>query len=492
MASTTMNSDMTTQPSRRTWQTLAILLIGSFMALLDVTIVNVALPSIQHGIHTGNSTLEWVVSGYALALGLALIPAGRIGDNIGHRKTFLIGLVVFTLASLSCSLAHNAAEITASRLVQGFGAGIYTPAITSFIQILFSGKARSKAFSIFGAIIGLSTALGPLIGGLLVQAGGASLGWRLVFLVNVPIGIVLFPLAYKMLPRDSEVTKRHQVDPTGIGLLSTGLLLLLIPLVEGQEQGWPLWTYICLVLAIPVFYGLWVRENRLERIGKEPLLATHLLRESSFAAGSLLALVYFASFTSIFFTLSIFWQDGLGRGALATGLAIVPFALGSMISASQSDKVSARIGRWVLVIGCSLLAIGLLLLLLVLHLGGATIGAWSLALPLFIGGIGNGLFIAPNQDFILASVPRQDAGSASGMLATAQRVGSALGIASVGTLFFSNIHVKPEVNALGKAFSHATEVATLLNVGLVIIAVFLVFILPKNTRGSGDRVPDAA
>jgi MFS family permease len=310
-----MNSDMTTQPSRRTWQTLAILLIGSFMALLDVTIVNVALPSIQHGIHTGNSTLEWVVSGYALALGLALIPAGRIGDNIGHRKTFLIGLVVFTLASLSCSLAHNAAEITASRLVQGFGAGIYTPAITSFIQILFSGKARSKAFSIFGAIIGLSTALGPLIGGLLVQAGGASLGWRLVFLVNVPIGIVLFPLAYKMLPRDSEVTKRHQVDPTGIGLLSTGLLLLLIPLVEGQEQGWPLWTYICLVLAIPVFYGLWVWENRLERIGKEPLLATHLLRESSFAAGSLLALVYFASFTSIFFTLS---SNGAGNRTLCT------------------------------------------------------------------------------------------------------------------------------------------------------------------------------
>jgi hypothetical protein len=294
-----------------------------------------------------------------------------------------------------------------------------------------------------------------------------------------------------MLPHDHGAARQHNIDPIGIGLLSTGLLLLLVPLVEGQELGWPDWTYVCLALAAPVLYSLWLWENRLDERGKEPLLATHLLRESSFAAGSLLALVYFASFTSIFFTLSLLWQDGLQRGALATGLAVVPFAVGSMVAASQSDKVSARIGRWVLVIGCSLLAIGLSLVLLVLHLGGDHISAWELTLPLLIGGIGNGLFIAPNQDFILASVPRKDAGSASGMLATAQRVGGALGIASVGTLFFSNIHIKPEAHALAKAFSHGAQVATILNVGLVIIAVFLVFILPKNSGRSAAQVPDA-
>jgi EmrB/QacA subfamily drug resistance transporter len=480
-----------TSNGKNPWTILAILLVGAFMALLDVTIVNVALPSIQHGIHASSSTLEWVVSGYALALGLALIPAGRIGDNIGHRKTFLTGLVIFTIASLTCSLAHDSGEIIASRLVQGFGAGIYTPAITSYIQLLFNGKKRSQAFSIFGAIIGLSTALGPLIGGLLVQAGGPHWGWRLVFLVNVPIGVVLVPLAFKMLPRDSGAAKRHDLDPVGIGLLSAGLLLLLIPLVEGQQLGWPIWTYLSLVAAAPVLVGLWIWENRLDRKGSEPLLATHLLREASFAAGSLLALVYFASFTSIFFTLSILWQDGLQRSALATGLTVVPFAFGSMVAASQSDKLSARLGRWVLVIGCSLLAIGLTLVLLMLHQGGDHISGWMLTLPLLIGGIGNGLFIAPNQDFILASVPRQDAGSASGMLATAQRVGSALGIATVGTLFFSNIHVKPEVDALAKAFSHAAQVATVLNVGLVLIAVVLVFILPKKTAGSASRPPEA-
>jgi EmrB/QacA subfamily drug resistance transporter len=471
------------------WKILVILLVGAFMALLDVTIVNVALPSIQHGLQAGRSTLEWVVSGYALALGLTLIPAGRIGDNIGHRWIFLIGLALFTLASLTCSLARNPAEIIISRLIQGMGAGIFQPAITSFIQILFSGKERSRAFSVFGAIIGLSTALGPLIGGLLVQAGGAHWGWRLVFLVNVPIGAVLLPLAFRMLPHDERAVKgNHNVDPVGILLLSAGLLLLLIPLIEGQQYGWPLWTYICFLLVLPVLISLWLWENWLQRRGKEPLLATQLLRQRSFAAGSLLALVYFASFTSIFFTLSILWQEGLGRNAMATGFAIVPFAIGSMVAASQSDKVSARIGRWVLVIGCSLLAIGLGLVLLVLHRGGAAVSAWTLAGPLLLGGIGNGLFIAPNQDFILASVPRKDAGSASGMVATAQRVGSALGIAVVGTTFFSNIHFKPEVDALGKAFSHGAQAATIVNVALVLLAVALVFTLPKKT-GASENVP---
>lgn len=476
--------------SRRAWEVMAILLVGAFMALLDVTIVNVALPSIQHGIHAGDTTLEWVVSGYALSLGLLLIPAGRVGDNIGHRKTFLIGLAIFTLASLTCSLAQNSGEIIASRVIQGMGAGIFTPAITSFIQLLFHGKDRSKAFSIFGAVIGLSTALGPLVGGLLVQGGGAHWGWRLVFLVNVPIGVILFPLAYKMLPREVAARREHNVDPIGIGLLSAGLLLLLIPLIEGQQQGWPLWTYISFVAALPVFAGLWIWDNRLDARGKEPLLATHLLREASFAAGSLLALVYFAAFTSIFFTLSIFWQEGLARDALATGVMIVPFAIGSMVAASQSDKLSRRMGRWVLVLGCSLVAIGLALVLLVLHQGGATISAWDLTLPLLIAGIGNGLFIAPNQDFILASVPGRDAGSASGMLATAQRVGSALGIAAVGTTLFSSIHVKPGPDAVAIAFSHASQLATIVNVALVVVAVALVFILPKHT--SAQSVPEIA
>lgn len=468
------------------WRILAVLLVGAFMALLDVTIVNVALPSIQMGLHTGSSTLEWVVSGYVLALGLVLIPSGRIGDNIGHRWTFLTGLAVFTLASLACGLSRSSHEIIISRIIQGIGAGIYTPAITSFIQILFSGAARSKAFSIFGAIIGLSSALGPLIGGLLVQAGGETHGWRWVFMVNVPIGIILFPVAWKMLPHEAAARRSHNIDPIGLTLITTGLLALLVPLVEGQRLGWPVWTWISFGAAAVLLYCLWLWENRLDRRGREPLLATHLLKQVSFAAGSGLALIYFAAFTSIFFILSILWQEGLARSAMMTGFAIVPFAIGSMIAASQSDKFSRRMGRWVLVLGCSLVAVGLIGTYIAVHLGGATISAWTLTVPLFIAGTGNGLFIAPNQDFILASVPRKEAGIASGMVATAQRVGSALGIAAIGSAFFGSLHISPGPDALAKAFSHSAQVALIFNVVLILVALLLVFILPKNVNPQPD------
>ncbi|MGH7195782.1 MAG: MFS transporter [Candidatus Saccharimonadales bacterium] len=459
----------------------AVLMIGMFMALIDVTVVNVALPSIQHGLNAGSSVLEWVVSGYVLAVGLLLITAGRIGDNIGHRWTFLVGLAIFTLASLTCSLAQNSGQLIASRALQGAGAGIFTPAVTAFIQLLFQGKERSRAFSLLGAIIGVATAIGPLLGGLLVQAGGLNNGWRLVFLINVPIGAVLFPLAYKLLPHDEGASeRRHNVDPLGIGLLSAGLLLLLIPLVEGQQLGWPIWTYICFIAAVPVFTVLWQHENRLDKRGGEPLLPTHLLRQIPFAAGSLLSLVYFASFTSLFFILSIFWQDGLQRGALATGLMIVPFAIGSMISASVSDKFSARLGRGVLVLGAATLAIGLALVLFVLHIGGYDISAYILTGPLFLAGLGNGLFIAPNMDFVLASVPGRDAGAATGVLNTARRVGSALGIAAIGTTLFGTLKFSHQPHALALTFSRSAQLATLVAVILIILALAMVSTLPKK------------
>jgi EmrB/QacA subfamily drug resistance transporter len=481
-----MSVKIPSKPILNPWTIFAIILIGGFMALIDVTIVNVALPSIQHGIHTSSSTLEWIVSGYALTFGLVLILSGRIGDTVGHRWTFLTGLIIFTLASLSCSLAQNSTEIIISRLVQGIGAGTFSPAIISFIQILFEGKERSKAFGIYGAVIGLSTALGPLIGGILIQLGGAHEGWRLVFLVNVPIGVIAVSTAFKMLPHDEKAKERrhHNFDPIGIALLTAGLLLILIPLLDGQQAGWPLWTYISLIAAAPVLVSLWFWESRLANQGKEPLIATYLLKRLSFAGGSILALVYFAAFTSIFFILSILWQEGFNHNPLATGLMIVPFAIGSMVAASQSDKVSARLGRWVLVIGCLLVAIGLALLEVTLRHGGINLSAWKLTAPLLIAGIGNGLFIAPNQDFILKSVDRQNVGSASGILATSQRLGSSIGIAAIGTVFFSSIHIKHQPHAVAHAFLSGAQVALVVNLGLALLALVLVFILPKKTSSA--------
>jgi MFS family permease len=234
------------------WRAVSIVLVGAFMALLDTTIVNVALPSIRTGLHASSASLEWIVSGYALAYGLALVPGGRAGDRFGHKRLFLIGLTIFTLASVACGISQSQGEIVAARIVQGLGAGLFFPSISATIQHSFTGPARSKAFGVLGAVIGVSTAIGPLLGGLIIAGVGVHDGWRWVFLVNLLIGAVAIPMAAWRLPKAATHVRRG-FDPVGLGLLTGGLLLLLIPLVEGQPDGWPAWTWICFGGCVVVF-----------------------------------------------------------------------------------------------------------------------------------------------------------------------------------------------------------------------------------------------
>jgi EmrB/QacA subfamily drug resistance transporter len=471
----------TQAPAPGAGRSLALLLIGAFMALLDTTIVNVALPSVQDGLGASSSQLEWVVSGYMLALGLTLIPAGRIGDRIGHHRMYVAGLALFTLASLACGLAQDPGQLIAARVVQGLGAGAFFPAIAALIQLLYAGPARGKAFGALGAVIGLSTALGPLAGGLLIQAAGVEHGWRWVFLVNVPIGLVAVPLAFALLPKDTARSNGQRVDTVGVALLSAALLALLVPLIEGQRRGWPAWTYGCLALSVLLLIALAWWLVRLERRGGDPLIPPHLVRDRSFAAGTVLALVYFAGFTSVFFTLSILWQVGLGHSALSAGLVTLPFPAGSLVTAALSDRFSARLGRNVLVLGCAMVAAGLLALLLILHATSPDPSGWQLALPLLVAGLGNGLFIAPNIDFVLSAVPPQEAGAASGVLNTGQRVGAAIGIAVIGTILFGTLDIAGPQD-VARGFVHSAELATLASVGMVLAALALVFGLPRRLR----------
>jgi EmrB/QacA subfamily drug resistance transporter len=461
------------------WRAVSIVLVGAFMALLDTTIVNVALPSIRTALHASPDTLEWVVSGYALGYGLALVPAGRAGDRFGHKPLFLAGLTIFTLASVACGLSQSPAEIIAARAVQGLGAGIFYPAIAATIQLSFTGPQRSKAFGMLGAVIGVSTALGPVLGGVIIEVAGARDGWRWVFLVNLFIGAVALPLAAWLLP-SAPSRRRRSFDPAGLALLSAGLLGLLIPLVEGQQTGWPAWCYASFGGCAVAFALLAWWERRAQRRGGDPLLAPGLLAKPSFSAGAIFAVVYFAGFTSVFFTLSILWQEGLGRSALMTGLVLVPFSFGSLAAAANSDKLSARLGRMVLIVGCVLVAAGLGLVTLVVHLTAPHPDGWYLVGPLLLAGLGNGMVIAPNQDFVLATVPRSEAGTASAMLGTAQRVGSAIGIAVIGTVLFGTLHVQPGPAAVAAAFSHSAQVALLANVGMVVLALVLVLALPRT------------
>jgi len=461
------------------WRAVAVVLVGAFMALLDTTIVTVALPSIRTGLHASPAALEWVVSAYALAYGLALVPAGRAGDRFGHKPLFLVGLTIFVLASAACGLAQNQSEIVAARTIQGMGAGIFYPAISATIQLTFSGDRRSKAFGALGATIGGSIAVGPVLGGLIIAGAGTDHGWRWVFLVNVVIGAIALPMAARLLPRSRSLIRR-QFDPVGLCLLTAGLLLGLIPLVEGQQDGWPAWCGLSFGAAVIAFALLAWWEVRAERRGNDPLLKPSLLAETSFTAGAVFAVAFFAGFTSVLFIISLLWQEGLARSALTTGLVVVPFSFGSLISAAISDKLSARMGRMVLVAGCTMVAVGIALAALVIHLAAPLPSNWDLVGPLLLAGLGSGMVVAPNQDFVLARVPENEAGTAGAILGTAQRVGSAIGIAVIGTVLFANLQVQPGANAEAAAFSHSAELALLANVAFVVVALLLVIALPRQ------------
>lgn len=465
----------------RTWFALAVLLAGAFVALLDTTIVNVAIPAIRTSIDASDATLSWIISGYALAFGLGLIPSGRAGDRFGHRWVFIAGLSLFTISSLACGLAQDSAQLVGARVIQGLGGGIFFTPITALIQLMFPGPLRGRAFAILGATIGFSTALGPLVGGLIIEAVGTETGWRLVFGVNIPIGILAVLAAFLLLPSSTE-GKPARADWLGLFLMTASLVLLLVPLIQGQDAGWPIWTYLSMAtsLLLLMLFALW--ERRIAHAGGRPIVPPHLFSHPAFTGGVTLALVYFAAFTSIFFTLSLLWQAGLDHTALATGLVLLPFAIGNVLGASQSDRLAARFGRTVLITGLALVALGLIALSLILAtISPMDLTGWHLLAPLLVAGIGSGLFIAPNTDFIVSTVNRQEAGAASGVIGTVQRIGSAIGIAIIGSVLFGTLDFSTGgPNAAAIAFGHSATLAMSVSAAFSVIAFALVFALPNR------------
>jgi EmrB/QacA subfamily drug resistance transporter len=494
MSSVTQTDYAATTVPRRTWLALAVLILGVAMALLDTTIVNVALPTIRTSIDATEATLSWIISGYALAYGLALIPAGRIGDRIGHKWVFIFGLSLFTLASLACGLAQTDEQLIVFRVIQGLAGGIFFPPVTALMQLMFPPRVRGKAFAILGATIGFSTALGPLVGGLLIEWLGDAEGWRSIFFVNIPLGIIAVTAAFALLPRIVEGAEAKGIDLLGFLLLSGSLVAILVPLIQGQDEGWPLWTYLSIAggIVLLVLFALW--ELWVAKRGRTPLVPPHLFSHLQFTGGAILALVYFAAFTSIFFTISLFWQLGLGHTALESGLVSIPFAIGSIVGASQSNRLSERLGRTVLIIGTGMVALGLIALwLVVLLVPSPDLTNWDLLGPLLVAGVGSGLFIAPNAQFIVATVDRAEAGAASGVIGTMQRIGSAIGIAVIGSVFFGMLVFptdrKPTADDVANAFGTSSAWALAVCAAFAIVAFALVFVLPKRVSRGYEALP---
>jgi len=417
------------QPDPRRWQALAVCLVVGFMTLLDISIVNVALPSIASSLGAGDSALQWIVSGYALTFGLLLVPAGRFGDARGRRRAFLLGLVLFVLASLACGLAPSSGWLVGSRLLQGFAGGLLTPQVSGLIQQLFRGAERARAFAALGASIGLSTAVGPVVGGLLIAGAGEDLGWRLVFVVNLPIGVVALVLALRLLPADPGGSRGYDTDPMGVLLLGAGVGSLLLALIQG---GLP-WLYPVGVLLLATWV-LW--ERRYARTG-EPVVDLALFRRAGYSSGALIAILFFAGFTGSFFIYSLHLQGELGYGALGAGAAFLPFALGSAVAALAGGKLVTRLGRPVVVAGLVLALLGFAGTWVAAQLVPGRGLVWAAAVPLLVAGVGSGLVITPNITLTLSQVPVRNAGTAGGVLQTGQRIGAAAGIAVTGGVFTS-------------------------------------------------------
>ncbi len=469
----------TPDPTR--WRSLAICLVAAAMTLLDLSIVNVALPSLRQSLGADESDLQWIVAGYALAFGVVLVPAGRLGDARSRRTIFIIGIALFTLSSAVAGAAPNPTVLAVARVAQGLAGGLISPQTSGFIQNLFRGRERARAFGLLGAAIGVSTAIGPLLGGLLVNLGGPDFGWRLVFYVNVPIGIALMPLAYRFLPGGTPARHRQSLDPVGVGLFTAAVLLILLPLVEGRGDqplaDRPWWLAIPAVVLLGACY-LW--ERYWTGRGKETLIDLPLLKVRSFVFGLSLGTFYFAGFTAIFLVVTLYLQVGLGYSALEAGATQTPFAVGSAIAAILGSRWVQRIGRLLVVLGIVVVIGALVTIDLLIPTLDGMVGL-KLAPALLVAGLGSGLVISPNVTLTLTEVDPRRAGSAGGMLQTAQRVGSAIGVAVVLAQFFATLASSHGDYAVALSDSLRTTI------GLVAVALLFAVIDLVRRRTSADH-----
>jgi len=435
-------STATAEPGRapggadpRRWVALAVVLTAGFMQLVDISIVNVAIPSIQRDLDATYSQIQWVLAGYQLAFAIMLITGGRLGDIYGRKRMFMIGMAGFTLASALCGLAQSPSMLIASRVLQGLFGAVMFPQILSVIQVTFPPRERATAFGMFGATIGLATITGPLVGGLLIEANLLGLEWRPIFLVNVPIGIAALAFATRFLA-ESKAPRALRLDLVGVAIVTAGLLLLVFPLVQGRDVDWPPWTFLSMAAAVPVLAGFALYERRKKARDGSPLVDLDLFRQPSFVPGLALAAIFFMGIPAFFLTFSLWLQIGLGFSPLHAGLTGVPFAVGSALASAASVRLVPTLGRRILSVGSLLLVAGMGTLIWTVDRYGGAVHSWQLLPALLLCGLGLGCVIAPLVNVILAGIRGQDAGAASGVLTTVQQVGGAVGVALIGVIFF--------------------------------------------------------
>jgi EmrB/QacA subfamily drug resistance transporter len=442
--------------------TLPAVLTGVFITVLDFFIVNVAIPATQRDLHAGSAAIEWVVAGYALAYGSGLILGGRLGDIHGRRRMFMLGMGLFTLASIACGLAPGAAALIAARVVQGAAAALLSPQVLAIVRTAYTGPAQLRAINAYALTMGLAAVFGQLIGGVLIHTDLFGLGWRACFLINVPIGIAVLAVARRVIP-ESRVPEAVRLDLGGAALVTSALVATLLPLIEGREQGWPLWTWVSFAGAAALFiaYG---RRRRYDA----PLIDPALFRQRAFTTGLFTALAFTMGMAAYFLIFALYAQQGRGLDALEAGLVFVPIGAGYLGASLLAPRLVARIGLQTIALGGLTRALGLGVLY-VLVAQDVAIG-WLVPV-LVLDGIGMGLALAPIMATVLSRVAPQHAGAAAGALTTAQQVGGALGVGVVGIVYYGSL-----ADGVPAAFRHG-----LIYLILVALALAgLVQLLPRT------------
>jgi EmrB/QacA subfamily drug resistance transporter len=437
---------------------MGVMIFASFMDLLDATIVNVALPSIRSDLDASGAQLEWTVGGYLLAFAVLMITGGRLGDMFGRRRLFVTGVVGFTVGSALACVAPTIGILLVARVVQGAFAAMMVPQVLSSLQALYSPRERAPMLGLIGAVSGMSAVIGPVLGGWLVSSDAFGIGWRSIFLINLPVGAVLVALALRWVP-DTRSEHPLRLDPVGLVLVTTGLLGVVYALIEGRQQDWAAWILAIGAGGLLVLAAFVVQQVRRERTTGSALLPMRLFADRGFSAGLVTQGAFQGALAGFALVLTVYVQTGLGWSAVHAGLTLLPFSLGAFVGTGVSVPLGMKLGKVVMVVGAVLQSAATVWVLAVVHDQGDALSTWNLTPALVVSGIGLGLLVVPLVDVALATIPTAEAGAASGAYGTVQQVGAALGVAITGTVFFGVVGTSYDAASLRSGLLAACWVA---------------------------------
>jgi EmrB/QacA subfamily drug resistance transporter len=459
----------------RRWLALTILLGALFLGVLDFLIVNIALPAMQADLGATSAQLQLVVAGYGLAYAVCLITGGRLGDIYGRRRVFLWGVAGFTFASLLCGLAPTAPFLIAARVLQGSLAALMMPQIFSIIQVSFPPHEKARAFGILGMVVGVASFLGNVLGGALISANIGGLTWRPVFFVNLPVGILSLLLAAHFV-HESKAPHAAKLDWGGVALVSSGLFMLIFPMAEGREAGWPLWAWLCVTSSFVVLWIFTRFEARLTARGGTPLVDLELFDDRAFVAGLFCMMSTFMGMSSFALMLTLYLQDGLNLSPRAAGFTFAPLSLAFLVASICALRLTPRFGTRVLMSGVFFMLFGASWLIFLMQTRGVALSPFQLYAPIAVYGFGQGMLVPQLSGVVLSSVQRHHAGTASGVLTTAQQVAGSLGIALIGNVFFALLGPAPAPPRFAYAFSHTF----ICNMVLMLLTLALLIRLPRH------------